>query len=344
MGRLGGLLEWEMVKETLFQDDGVGRGKPSILIGNGASVAVSDTFRYEALKDRADFSAVAQKLFDEIGTSDFELVLNRLGTAIQVNELHGLDGTAITGTYEEIRESLVDAVREVHIRNDSYCPETALGDELPSYSTIYSTNYDLLLYWAIMKLDCIRDQKIIDMFQGMQFDRAREFSDESTRLMYLHGALHLFLNSQGICCKRRTHDLSLLEQLDVNGVARVHFVSEGTSARKMAKIRSSDYLSYCYEHLQNDKNDIVIYGHSLSVDSDKHILDALLRHPERMFAVAIHTGGKEEADVLTEKRGFLAKLGGVDEERVVFFDSSTHPLGFPGQDTPFDAHIEGDDQ
>ena len=112
----------------------------------------------------------------------------------------------------------------------------------------------------------------------------------------------------------------------------------------MAKIRSSDYLSHCYEHLCNDISDMVIFGQSLQRFSDQHILDALLKHKDRTFAIAIHAAGKEEDEILAEKREFLAKFGAVDEQRVMFFDSSTHPLGYPGQDSPFRAFFPEDDQ
>jgi len=65
-----------------------------------------------------------------------------------------------------------------------------LKDALLSYMFVYTTNYDLLMYWAI--------QRDIDRFNDMFRLRNGELIfvpdselQERTCLLYLHGALHL---------------------------------------------------------------------------------------------------------------------------------------------------------
>tara|TARA_R110002072_G_scaffold286175_2_gene451197 strand:+ start:5983 stop:7014 length:1032 start_codon:yes stop_codon:yes gene_type:complete len=343
MGQIEGLLAWNQVKEIL---DGrhTPPERPSLLVGNGASIAVSQSFRYEKLREHAELDEIATQLFEEVGTSDFELVLNRLGTSLMVNDVFGIESDDIRDAYAQIKSALIAAVHTVHIRGNEYYPNNALDEEFTSYARIYSTNYDMLLYWAMLQLNSHRNENVVDLFRGRHFDRDHQFENHSTRLMYLHGALHLFENREKICFKRTGNGLSILDQLDDNGIARVHFVSEGNWIQKMAKIRSSDYLSYCYEQLEEDHRDIVIFGHSLNADSDQHILNALLKHPERIFAVSLHTDGRRAVEINDSMNEFRTKLSGLEANQIIFYDSSTHPLGAPGQNTPFGLLPALDDQ
>ena len=343
MGQIEGLLNWEAVKELLRRDTPP-HERPSLLVGNGASIAVSNRFGYSALRDEATLTDLAAQLFETVGTSDFELVLHRLGISLKINESCGLETEVIEHVYEQIKAALIAAVHTVHLPHNVYYPNNELGDEFQSYSSIYSTNYDLLLYWAMLDTDCHVDNAVVDLFNGLYFDRDRDNDTDSTRLMYLHGALHLFLDDNKVCRKRTGRDLSILNQLDVDGIARVHFVSEGTWQAKRARIRSSDYLRYCYEQLREDSGNIVIFGHSLNPDTDQHILNALLRHPNRVFAVSLHAEGLNNQDIQDSMNQYRAKFQGVDTTRIVFFDSTTHPLGVPGQDCPFGPYLAENNQ
>lgn len=340
MGQIEGLRNWEDVKVLLTGNEPLPHARPSLLVGNGASIAVSDRFGYSALRDEATLTDLAERLFETVGTSDFELVLHRLGTSLMVNRVCGLDTVIINEVYEQIKTALIAAVRAIHLPGQEYNPNEDLGDEFKSYSAIYSTNYDLLIYWAMLRTNCHEDDAVVDLFRGRHFDRDQDYGNESTRLMYLHGALHLYENSQGVCWKRRNHDLSILEQLEVGGIARVHFVSEGESQVKMAKIRASDYLSYCYEQLRKDSGNIVVFGHSLNSVADEHILSAILRHPDRIFAISLYVEGLNHQEINDAMNHYRAKFRGVDAARIVFFDSTTHPLGVPGQDNPFSSLLD----
>tara|TARA_R110002111_G_scaffold261268_1_gene333906 strand:+ start:3676 stop:4698 length:1023 start_codon:yes stop_codon:yes gene_type:complete len=335
MGQIEGLLSWDAVKELLTGNEPAPHERPSLLVGNGASIAVSDRFGYSTLRNEATLTDLAAQLFETVGTSDFELVLHRLGTGLMINRVCGLDTQVINEAYEQIKAALIAAVREVHLPRNNYHPNGDLGDEFKSYCAIYSTNYDLLLYWAMLNAECHVDNAVVDLFKGRRFDRDQEYNNDSTRLMYLHGALHLFIDSQSVCRKRRNLDLSILDQLNEDGIARVHFVSEGTWQAKWAKILSSDYLRYCHEQLRRDSGNIVVFGHSLNPETDQHILNALLRHPNRFFAVSLYIEGLNNQDIHDTMNQYRVKLRGVDAERILFFDSSTHPLGVPGQDNPF---------
>ncbi|WP_099246606.1 DUF4917 family protein [Mycobacterium sp. shizuoka-1] len=99
------------------------------------------------------------------------------------------------------------------------------------------------------------------------------------------------------------------------------FVSEGTSAQKMAAIRRSDYLSFARRQLIEDNFNTVIFGASFG-DQDDHIISALNAGSRRKFAISVWPG-TESQNVATMAR-YKSRLPRHD---LRFFDSRTHPLG-----------------
>ncbi|MGS8556542.1 DUF4917 family protein, partial [Salmonella enterica subsp. enterica serovar Soahanina] len=73
-------------------------------------------------------------------------------------------------------------------------------------------------------------------------------------ILYLHGGLHLVRNLDGTARKLPTTDSTLLSSFAINNTIKTLddvplFVSEGKVEEKLKTIRSSDYLSFCYEQL-----------------------------------------------------------------------------------------------
>ena len=52
------------------------------------------------------------------------------------------------------------------------------------------------------------------------------------------------------------------------------FVTEGPTQDKLKTIRSSDYLSFCYDQLLGHGDGLCIFGHALG-EQDSHIIHAL---------------------------------------------------------------------
>jgi hypothetical protein len=127
----------------------------------------------------------------------------------------------------------------------------SINQELARYRTVFTTNYDLLNYWAIQH----SPQAIDDLFQGPEpgFDLSATATDK-TRLLYLHGGLHLVRNQDGTARKLMSTEGTLLGSFAINNTIKTLddvplFVNEGPSADKLKTIRSSDYLSFCYDQL-----------------------------------------------------------------------------------------------
>lgn len=141
---------------------------------------------------------------------------------------------------------------------------------------------DLLVYWAAM---C--DQypgKLPDYFWSspLVFDPLNtEVWGKETKLLFLHGGLHLLRLSDGQTLKRKAMPgrnlLDLFgDSLPEDPDAVPLFVSEGAAEDKLAVIRSSDYLSFALTTFAETDEPLVVFGHSLS-EQDQHLVDILQR-------------------------------------------------------------------
>jgi hypothetical protein len=93
-------------------------------------------------------------------------------------------------------------------------------------------------------------EKFKDYFwgQSQEFDLTdTETSVTATKVLYLHGGLHLYRLPSGVAIKRKAEaGRSLLDLFGVSFMegATPLFITEGTSQDKLASIRRSDYLSF----------------------------------------------------------------------------------------------------
>ena len=96
------------------------------------------------------------------------------------------------------------------------------------------------------------------------------------------------------------------------------FISEGTYIHKLQCIYQSDYLSFVFSCFKDDRNPLVILGHSLG-NSDQHIIDAINAHKDRHVAISV----RNNEDIREKKAKFINLLPNV---KLSFFDAATHPL------------------
>lgn len=199
----------------------------------------------------------------------------------------------------------------------------AIRDELLHYKFVYSTNYDLLIYWAVMHEN---QGGFKDFFWAPPyFDLADvEVWGKPTVVLYLHGGLHLYRTVSGRTLKR--HADEGVNLLDLFGTpiagedATPLFVSEGSAADKLASIHRSDYLAFAYKKLVDHDGPLCVFGHSLG-DTDNHIVDALAARP-RVIAISIRPGAANA--IITAKANAIEKL---PDAVLSFYDATTHPLG-----------------
>ncbi|SKA31629.1 DUF4917 family protein [Consotaella salsifontis] len=297
-----------------------------LLIGNGFSQNIWRSFGYTSLfeaakqKDGAHLSDEDVALFDRLQTRNFEVVLSALATSKAVATALGQPHEHLVASEESIRSALVRAVHAVHIPwlNVPDATLDRVATELATYASVYCTNYDLLLYWSMM-----RDTSAFrDYFWTKKFDIANtEVWGKKSKMHFLHGGLHLYRKPTGQTLKRSAQPgQNLLDLFAVQyGDATPLFISEGTAEEKLTSIYRSDYLSFVFSCLVHDPGPLVIFGHGLG-DSDKHIVEVIGAHQGRSIAVSLRPGG----NVRQKKAAIIEAL---PNAALHFYDASTHPLG-----------------
>lgn len=316
------IVEWEST-EHRFENG-------SMLLGNGASRSVWEGFGYASLFERAGsietgLGEDAVAVFDEFETHDFESVLRSVQTTKKVLDALEQDSEQVATLHEAIREALIQAVHSVHVGWAQFqAVAEAYRAALASFDWLFSTNYDLLVYWSIMH-DGIGDG-FKDAFwgQGGLFDRDdAEFWDEVVKVVYLHGGLHIERDSFGRSKKRDTALGNLLEKFgpDLDAGTTPLFISEGSADHKARAILRSEYLSWALDCLEDLDGPLIIFGSALS-DADDHIVRAINRSSCNPIGVSVHLPAADDP-VATEK-GIAARF---PHKKVIAFDAASHPLG-----------------
>lgn len=315
----------------------------ALLVGNGASRAVWDDFGYDSLFENArtveekPLSPSELSVFEAMQTRSFEQVLGALKTTSRVNKALAVSSAAPRNRYYAIKEALINTVHAVHIpwRLVQASSLAMISQELSCYPTVFTTNYDLLNYWAIQH----QPDGISDLFHGAgpSFDLSASTTDK-TRLLYLHGGLHLVRNQDGTARKLTSTEGTLLGSFAINNTIKTLddvplFVSEGSSEDKLKTIRSSDYLSFCYDQLLHQHDGLCIFGHSLG-KQDAHLIHALRQARPNTVAISIYP--RSAAFIQSQKRHYAKVFEGTGVE-LRFFDSKSHALGNPVLTVPVEV-------
>jgi hypothetical protein len=305
----------------------------ALLCGNGLSINVWPAFAYGSLFDQARAGGLtAEDLALFASTENFERVLSDLNTAIRVNEALSLRTARIYERYRSIQRVLGRAIRGVHLTR-SQVPDSTLEGiraELLRYEWIFTTSYDLLLYWA---MGCGGSFiPFLDHFRGggrLEFhpDRA-DVRVGDIPVYFLHGALHLVVGGSGVTWKLRRQEIQTLldqfgEPIPGDPQARPLLVTEGTSRDKLRAIEANAYLAHALQRMRLVELPMVVFGCSLS-EQDDHLLAALNEHPARTVAVSLRPGNKRA--LAARQAEIYARL---NAEEVRFFDATSHPLGDP---------------
>lgn len=287
----------------------------SVLLGNGFSIDYDPAiFAYDSLANEADLAALSidkEALFEALGSSNFEVVIDKLCSAVTIERLYGgdqdladrLDADALA-----VRNGLADVLAARH-------PESALSltdDEafharefLSNFRRIFTLSYDLLLYWVMNRVTPGVHVVKSDGFEWPSFyDRDRLIwkmkPSRPQRVFFLHGALHMFVNE-----KRRLTKISygsdgslvesLRERLDALDYPLI--VTEGTRVEKEARIDKSSYLRAGLRRLGEIEGGLFVHGVSLSPNDD-HILEQIEAETSlvRALYVSIHGDARSRAN------------------------------------------------
>jgi hypothetical protein len=337
-------------------------GKKHLLLGNGFSIACKpDIFTYGSLFEEAKktMSAELASIFNAMKTQDFEEVIRALQNAAAIVSVYRpkfkLTQKLLLADADKLKTDLIAAVAGRHpswpndIADDRYkaCRSflaNFVGRDLGG--RIYTLNYDLLLYWALMHeeedpkefIDLEHDdgfRKDEEDFDAPYVEWQGEGAANKQNIHYLHGALHLF--DAGHQLQKYTWvntGKALIDQANeaLNANLFPVFVAEGSSRSKLAKIQHSAYLHHNFKSFAGvcqaktrDGTTLFVYGHSFAAN-DAHVIEMIGRGKIAHLFVSIY-GNPDEVNnkAIRERVDRIAALRvlGSPALAVSFFDAAS---------------------
>lgn len=317
--------------------------KRHLLLGNGFSIACRpQIFTYGRLYEQADFakiSSTAKLAFQALRTQDFERVIKSLRDAAHILEAYRGPASLVKqfrGDADGLRELLVQTIAASHpawpgdIADEEYATCRRF---LSHFDTLYTFNYDLLLYWAKLHTADGERPDSDDGFRTSEddFDAAYVLWEPSQshgqNMWFLHGALHVF--DSGTEIQKYTWsrtNIRLIDQIR-DALSRDYFpifVSEGTSAEKYERIRHNDYLAKAYRNFASIQGALFIFGHSLA-ENDEHYLKCIRKGKISHVFVGLYGDTSSEPNKFIIRRAteLVIGRGGRSKLEVSFYDAAS---------------------
>ena len=272
-----------------------------LLLGNGFSMAYdAKIFSYNALSSFIENSKdeLLKQLFNSINTKNFEVIMQQLDLFANVAQVFNAEKELvdkIKQTSENLKNSLIDAVKAMHPEHVFKIPEEKnaaccvfLEDYLINDGYVFSSNYDLLLYWVLMRNTCKNagdgfgreienplDDEYIPDYEPEYSELRWGKHKDSQSVFYLHGALPLFDTGIDIIKEEYNGDY-LLENIKARMEKKEYpiFVTAGNAHEKLTHIMHNRYLSFCYDKFSSIEGSLVTFGFKFG-ENDTHIIDAI---------------------------------------------------------------------
>ena len=322
-----------------------------LLLGNGFSMAYDPSiFSYNALSDFVQNldNELLIKLFEIVNTKNFELIMQQLDNFTELSEAFGANKNfigKIRSASSELKNSLIDAIKELHPEHVFTIPEekskacaSFLDEYLSKDGNVFSANYDLLLYWVVLRNQL---EKTTDGFGRDVEDSGEWVPDdevvyselrwgkhkESQIIHHIHGTLSIFDTGIEIIKEEYESGQNLLEKIKsrIENKEYPVFVTAGTANEKLNHIMHNKYLSFCYDKLCAIKGSLVTFGFNFG-DYDTHIIDALnkaagnnKRNPNRLLSVYIGTYSDDDVK-------HIKRIENKFRCKVNMFDAKTAPV------------------
>ena len=323
-----------------------------ILLGNGFSIATHPKFQYGSLYEQAKASVLSERitaLFDRYGTTNFEEILRLLDEGqwlVKIYDEHS-EGTqeAMRADYNAIKIALVNTIGQVHPDSRASISDEKLSSAvrfLEQFDQIFSTSYDLILYWAMLrsaeeeknKGQYSLPGKFQDGFSSsLEEDgkelvfTAREISSKKF-VYFLHGALHLTTKDGRVLKTVWKSDnvapMTIIDQVR-EGIESKRYpliVSEGKHTDKLRVIGSSGYLSSAFRKFEEIQGCLFTYGTALSTE-DQHLQDVIVRN-KKINLLSVGLYGNED---LPENKELIQKTQNLRQRRELLVSRSANYTG-----------------
>lgn len=278
-----------------------------LLLGNGFSIAYDyNIFSYHSLNDfiESTDNQLLNKLFDITDNKNFEVVMQQLDTFTEIAKTFNADKillSKIESASTLLKQSLIDAVKELHPEHVYKIPKEKselcykwLNDYLSNKGHIFTTNYDLLLYWVLMRNGAKhhsdgfgRDKESEDYVPSEE----AEYSElrwgrngDSQNVHYLHGALQIFDQGIEIIKEEYNGSHNLLDVINSKMKKNKYpiFITAGNGKEKLKNIMHNRYLTHCYNSLSHISGSLVTFGFNFG-EYDDHIINAINKAAKGYF-------------------------------------------------------------
>lgn len=329
-----------------------GRRTKNLLLGNGFSQALSnDLFSYKSLfeSDKLSESKEIKKVFDAFETSNFEEVMEYYEYASKIFPFYchnRIQSNLIISHMKELRSIFIKSINEIHPRTTKEikklqhiaCKEFLSkfigikGENLEG--KIFTLNYDLLLYWALLYGEDKRDGTIKLNFNdgfSKKIEAPEKLIWQGTSLgskqniFYLHGALHLFDDESGIIKCAWKPEESLIENIEkeIQHNNLPVFIAEGNSDKKKTRIRHHVYLNDSFnkfsDTLNKKESTLFIFGFSFS-QSDEHIFKEIQKSKIEEIFISVYEDGNLKNKAEEFKNRVRSIMG---QTTITFFDAKS---------------------
>ena len=370
------LFSWEDIQKDFENNEA------NLLLGKDFSCSVWSNFKDTSVYEKASsqnnditflnsggtyLSAENIKIFKDLDTESFEKVLAFFSrTKEVVNEILGAQAHPpilqnIEERYQNIQRSLVQAIKDLHIpgdkiktpQEDPYILATVeknravlktIQKELLKYHNLFSTSYDLIIYWSLMLDKIKKETKFRDYFDSEKFDpeaeafKKYEKDDKKykiLRVFYLYGSLLLYPEGEEIRKLKNSSNVEKIENILDNweklGIPSLCMV-EGTSTDKLRFINKSKYLLFAYERLEKHTNKLVILGNPLNLEKNQdknfllnqRLIDAIIKSKPDTLAISIIIDDENDDEYKEQQIKYWEDVMNRDDIR--FFNVNTHPL------------------
>lgn len=347
-------------------------GSPRVLLlGNGFSQAYfvsgenkdNNPFSWKSLGVSLDarvpgehFKKLRERLREGERDVDVEFMVRKLQQAAEVAGCYDLKFSnpsgketveiEFKGDAKKLKDGLVLAIADNHPREPNlerlskcvsflnhFIPEGGSG-------SVFTLSYDQLLNWASMANRIPGEDEHNGLNKDDGFRKEGRFVGiDPIKLHYLHGALHLWSESEGDVTvkssrKSRAEPLVTVVQMKLADSANESLtVVGGTVAEKLKEINKSTYLKLMRDRFKKELGDdnasLFVYGVSFD-KNDNHIFEAVRN--SRVKSIYISTTKLEPKPEMQDKVALIKASRARDPEApeltVHFFDAaSAHPWG-----------------
>jgi hypothetical protein len=313
-----------------------GEGPNHLITGNGFTMAyptLGSLFSYANLLSNANSNSNINSMFTNFGTTNFEEILRVYDDCSKVVNIYEPSNTRLIDNLKNdtinLKEDFINSITSVHPTSSTSLSAnhtSRCSVFLRSFTNVYTTNYDLFLYWVI------NSQNLTSHFSdgftthgGMGLHWNPDINGQN--LFFLHGGLHIYTDMNKEICKITSSSInSIILQLNQNLLASNYplVILEGSSLQKKQAIKRNKYLSYCYRSLASLTGKLLVYG--MSFQFDDHILRKIFESNLSTIYFCLYGNSSQKQASAVQIQQAIRNLNMPINANVVFIDSSAFTI------------------